>query len=427
MKAYSYKPIFQKTVLNNGVRVVTESHPFTRAACVGIFVEIGTRDEPVKKAGLTHFLEHMVFKGTRKRSSFDIARALDAVGGDLNAYTTREYTCFHATSLKEHLKLGLDVVSDLVTSASLLRDDFVKEREVIVQEIQMSRDNLEEYILDLYLEKAFEGHALGTPILGTEETLAAMTRRDLVHHYESSFRGPRLIVSVAGPVEHDQVVDMVSKTLGKLSKRTKQLKRKAPRVRHVEEFIHRPSEQCHVMVGFPSCSYKSSQRFESFVVNELLGGGVTSRMYQKIREDKGLVYSVYSFLQSFIDSGLFLIYAGTSDKNALSVMKSMRSELERFLGSGVKERELEMFKTQVKGQILLGAEDMENRMNSLGVNEMVFGNYRPIDEIIEEIESVTLKSVGDYMHKYFDMKQVSLMLMGDLEPAAALKLMQVWE
>jgi predicted Zn-dependent peptidase len=234
-------------------------------------------------------------------------------------------------------------------------------------------------------------------------------------------------VSVAGPVEHDQVVDMVSKTLGKLSKRTKQLKRKAPRVRHVEEFIHRPSEQCHVMVGFPSCSYKSSQRFESFVVNELLGGGVTSRMYQKIREDKGLVYSVYSFLQSFIDSGLFLIYAGTSDKNALSVMKSMRSELERFLGSGVKERELEMFKTQVKGQILLGAEDMENRMNSLGVNEMVFGNYRPIDEIIEEIESVTLKSVGDYMHKYFDMKQVSLMLMGDLEPAAALKLMQVWE
>lgn len=426
MKAYSYKPIYQKTVLDNGVRVVTESHPFMRAVCVGFFVEIGTRDEPERKAGLTHFLEHMVFKGTRKRSAFELAKALDAVGGDLNAYTSREYTCFHATSLKEHLPLSLDVLTDLVTAASLTREDFVKEREVIVQEIQMSKDNLEEYILDLYLEKAFEGHSLGIPILGTEETLANTTRRDLVQHYESTFRGPRLIVSVAGPVEHDQVVELVSKKLGKLSKRTKKLKRKAPRIRHVEEYIYRPSEQVHLMVGFPSCSYKSNQRFESFVVNELLGGSVTSRLYQKIREDKGLVYSVYSFLQSFVDSGLFLIYAGTSDKNALAVMKAVRGELQKFLDLGMKERELEMFKTQVKGQLLLGGEDMENRMNSLGVNEMVFEQYRPVDEVIAEIEDVSLKSVREYVDKYFDIKKTSLMLMGDLQADEALRLMDVW-
>ncbi len=408
------------------MRVVTESHPFVRAACVGVFVEIGTRDEPEKKAGLTHFLEHLVFKGTRKRSSLDIAKALDAVGGDLNAYTTREYTCFHATSLKEHMALGLDVVADLVTSASLAAEDFNKERDVILQEIQMSKDSLEEYILDDYLEKVYAGHALGMPILGTEETLKAMKRADVVSHYKSTFRGPRLIVSAAGPVEHDQVVALVQKKLGRLSPRTKALKRKAPRLKQFQEFIPRPSEQAHMLVGFPSCSYRSNARFDAMVVNEILGGGVTSRLYQKIREDKGLVYSVYSFLQSFVDTGLFLVYAGAGEENTLPVMKAFKSEIEKFTDSLVSESELKMFKEQLKGQILLGAEDMENRMNSLGINEMVFGEYRPVDEVIRDIDRVNRKSMKNYVEKYFDMKQASLMVMGDLQPEAALKLMDVW-
>lgn len=426
MKAYSYQPIFQKTVLDNGVRVVTESHPFTRAVASGVFVEIGTRDENPKKAGLTHFLEHLVFKGTRRRDSYELAKALEAVGGDLNAYTSREYTCFHATSLKEHMSLGLDVVMDLVTGANLGLDDFKTEREVIVQEIHMSKDNLEEYILDEYLEKVFAGHDLATPILGTEETLNGLKRQDIVKHYEQNFRGPRMIVSVSGPVEHDQVVEMVEKGLGKAKSRVGELKRRAPRLKRVQEFIHRPSEQVHLLVGHPSCSYKAKHRFESYVVNDLLGGGVTSRMYQKIREDKGLVYSVYSYLQSFVDTGLFLTYAGADAKNALQVLKIMKSEFERFVDKGIKRSDLNMFKTQVKGQILLGAEDMENRMNSLGINEMVFGEYRPIDQVISEIDQVSIKSVNDYVRKYFDLEQTSLMVMGDLEPPEALKLLEVW-
>lgn len=427
MKVYSYKPIFQKTVLDNGVRVVTESHPFTRAVSVGFFVEVGTRHENPRKAGVTHFLEHLVFKGTRKRSSYELSKALDAVGGDLNAYTSREYTCFHATSLKEHLHLSLDVLSDLVTGAVLGADDFKKERDVIVQEIQMSKDTLEDYILDVYLEKAYEGQDLATPILGTEETLAALKRKDIVDHYKAMMRGGRLIVSVAGPVEHDQVVDAVSKVLGRLPKRTPAHKKSNPRLRRVQEYIERPSEQTHLLVGLPSCSYKSNLRFEAFVVNDLLGGGVTSRLYQKIREDKGLVYSVYSFLQSFMDTGLLLIYAGTGDENALQVLKIIRSELERFAKQGIKASELSMFKTQVKGQILLGAEDMENRMNSLGVNEMVFEEYKPIDEVISMIDEVTVRSVKEYVGKYVDTDDVSLMVMGELEPPEALKLLEVWE
>jgi len=426
VKAYSYQPIFQKTTLSNGVRVVTESHPFTRAVAVGVFVEVGTRDEDVKRAGLTHFLEHLVFKGTRRRSSYDLAKALDAVGGDLNAYTSREYTCFHATSLKEHMSIGLDVVLDLVTAPLLTGEDFKTEREVIVQEIHMSKDTLEEYILDEYLEKVFAG-PLATPILGTEDTLKAMKRQDVVRHFQENFRGPRMIVSVAGPVEHDQVCEMVEKSLGKLPRTAPKLKRKAPRLKRVQEFIPRPSEQVHLLVGLPSCSYKSKHRFESYVVNDLLGGGVTSRLYQKIREDKGLVYSVYSFLQSFVDTGLFLTYAGCEEKNALPVLKAMKSEFEKFKKQGLKRTDLSMFKTQVKGQILLGAEDMENRMSSLGVNEMVFNEYKPIDEVISEIDKVSVRSINDYVRKYFDLDNVSLMVMGDVEPEEALNLLEVWE
>ncbi|MGE4133404.1 MAG: M16 family metallopeptidase [Bdellovibrionales bacterium] len=427
MKAYSYKPIFQKTTLSNGVRVVTESHPFTRAANVGIFVEVGSRDEPAGRAGLTHFLEHLVFKGTRKRSSLDIAKVLDAVGGDLNAYTTREYTCFHATTLKEHMPLSVDVLSDLVTSATLAREDFLKEREVILQEIQMSKDNLEEYILDLFLDLSYHGQALGIPILGTEDTLAKLKRADLANHYNSFFRGPRIIVSAAGPVEHEHVVDIVAKKLGRVQKRSRALTRRGTRVRRVMEYIPRNSEQVHLLVGFPSNPFRSKARFDALVVNEMLGGGVTSRLYQRIREDQGLVYSVYSFLQSFLDSGLFMVYAGTSDKNAMKVLKTIRAELAKVFKGQFSDREVEMYKTQLKGQILLGAEDMENRMNSLGVNEMIFGDYRPVDEIIRDIEKVSRKSIRDFVQKYFSLKEASLMVMGDLQPAEALRLMNLWE
>jgi predicted Zn-dependent peptidase len=426
VKAYSYKPIFQRSELSNGVRVLTENHPFTRAVTVGIFLEAGTRHEPQRKAGLTHFLEHLVFKGTRKRSSFQIAKSLEAVGGDLNAYTTREYTCFHATSLKEHLHLALDVVTDLVTGATLTRGDFEKERDVIIQEIQMAKDNLEEYIVDSYLEQAFKGHDLATPILGTEGTLQGLKRKDILEWYRFCLRGPRLIVSVAGPVEHEQVLAMVERTLGKLPRSSPSLKAVRPRVKRVQEFIPRSSEQVHLLVGLPSCPYRSRHRFESFVVNEALGGGVTSRLYQRIREDKGLVYSVYSFLQSFVDTGLVLSYAGTSSENAPKVLKIMHGEFTRLIERGLSERELTMFKTQVKGQILLGAEDMENRMHSLAVNEMVFGEYRPVDEVIEEIDNVSRRSVQNYLEKYFKKVPDSLMVIGDLKPAEALKIMNVW-
>lgn len=407
--------------------MVTESHPLTRSAAVGVFATVGTRDEEQSVAGVTHFLEHLVFKGTKNRSAYEISKALEAVGGDLNAYTSKEYTCFHATSLREHMPLGLDVVTDLVTAARLPPVDFKKEREVILQEIQMCKDELDEYISDLYLEKVFKGHSLATPILGTPESLNGMSRADLYRYYKRHYRGSQIIVSVAGNVSHDEVVELVSKSMLKIKAKRTSKSRSAPRVKSFKEFIHRPSEQVHLLVGWPSCSFSSEHRFESYVANAALGGGMTSRLYQRVREKRGLVYSIYSYLQSFVDSGLFQVYAGASNKNALLVLQLIREEMEKFVSKGMRSSELEMYKTQVKGQILLGAEDMENRMNSLAINEMVFQEYRSVDSVIEEIDQVTVRSVRDYVRKYFDMDKTSLMVMGDLTAKEALPLLEVWD
>ena len=427
MQVYNYTPVFQKTELENGVRVVTENHPLTRSSAVGVFATIGTRDEEQAIAGATHFLEHLVFKGTKNRSAYEISKALEAVGGDLNAYTTREYTCFHATSLREHMPLGLDIVTDLVTSAKLTPSDFKKEREVIMQEIEMSKDDFEEYISDLFQEHVYKGHSLGTPILGTPESLKAMKRSDIHRYYKRHYRGSQIIVSVAGNVSHDEVVAWVKKSMLKMKAKRSSKSRSAPKFKKFQEFIHRPSEQVHLLLGWPSCSFQSEHRFESYIVNAVLGGGMTSRLYQRVREKRGLVYSIYSYLQSFVDGGLFHVYAGASNKNALQVMKLIKEEMEKFVNRSMRVNELEMYKTQVKGQILLGAEDMENRMNSLAVNEMVFGEYRPVESVIEEIDKVTVKSVREFVRKYLDLNKTSVMVMGDLTAKEALPLLEVFE
>lgn len=427
MQVYNYTPVFQKTELENGVRVVTENHPLTRSAAVGVFASVGTRDEELSIAGATHFLEHLVFKGTKNRSAYEISKSLEAVGGDLNAYTTREYTCFHATSLREHMPLGLDVVTDLVTSARLTPLDFKKEREVILQEIEMSKDDFEEYISDVFQEHVFKGHSLATPILGTPESLNSMSRADIHRYYKRHYRGSQIIVSVAGNVSHDEVVDWVAKSMLKMKSKRTSKSRQAPRFKKFQEFIHRPSEQVHLLLGWPSCSFQSEHRFESYIANAILGGGMTSRLYQRVREKRGLVYSIYSYLQSFVDSGLFHVYAGASTKNALQVMKLIREEMEKFANRTIRTSELEMYKTQVKGQILLGAEDMENRMNSLAVNEMVFGEYRSVESIIDEIDQVTVKSTRDYIRKHIDLDKTAVMVMGDLTAKQALPLLEVFE
>ncbi len=414
-RVYNYEPNFQKTTLPNGVRVVSESHPGFRATSAGLFVDLGTRDEPEHLIGATHFVEHLVFKGTKKRTALEIAESLEIVGGDLNAYTTRELTCFHSHSLKEDLNISIDVLCDLVTNATFDAEEFEKERQVILQEIDMSKDDLEEYIMDVFLEKAFKDHPLGRLITGTKKSLKAISRDDLFDYYKKNYCGSRLVLAAAGSVNHEELVELAEKALGGLPK-GKELKRKGKEnIKPFFHFKHRPSEQVHLLYGLPSTTFVNDDRFDAYIFNALIGGGVTSRLYQKVREKGGLVYSIYSYLQTFVEHGMIFIYAGASEKTYKEVAKLVREELERLSVEPPTIQEIEAFKKQIKGQILLGADDMENRMNSIGINEYVFGSYRPIEEVIQEIDQVSVESVCRYIEKYVKNQKPSLLIMGDLD------------
>ncbi len=416
-KAFEYEPKFNKTVLSNGTRVVTEHHPYSRATSVGLYVDLGSRDEPAHLNGAAHFIEHLAFKGTNKRSAYEIVKEIEAVGGDLNAYTAREYTCFHACTLKEHVGLSMDVLSDLVSDALFLDEEFQKERQVIMQEILMSADELEEYIFDLYFEKAYPGNSLSNPILGTEASLNSISRDDLFQFYKNRYKAEHLVVSVAGAVDHEQVVKLAEQNLLFNSEQKIMENRTSPDMDVFQQYYKKDTEQVHYLLGLPSSSFKSKNRFDSYIVNAFLGGGMTSQLYQKIREEKALAYSVYSYLQSFTDSGLMMFYVGTSEEHIAEVSEMVLQEIKLIQKTGISADQLDFYKRQVKGQIMLGADDVENRMNSLAVNEMVFGEYRPVDFVVNEIEKVTAQSVQEFIEGHFDFSKAGCLLLGKCEPS----------
>ncbi|MCB0411656.1 MAG: insulinase family protein [Bdellovibrionales bacterium] len=409
---FDQPPVFKKTELSNGIRVVTEHHSNSRATAVGFFIDRGSRDEEAPLSGAAHFLEHLVFKGTKTRSAFQIALELEALGGELNAFTSREHTCFHATTLREHVETSVAVLSDIIQNATLNLPDFILEREVVLQEIDTSADSFEEYVFDQYYEKAFPNQSLGRSILGTPESMAELQREDLEKFYKDHYGGKNLIISVAGHVDHDAIVVQLEKALANSQCANEGLYRPKPNVARFTDFLPRPSEQIHAVLGFESVGFKDPHRFDSYIANAVLAGGMTSRLYQKVREESGLVYSIYSYLHSFTDSGLLLLYFATSEKNLGAAMDKVRQELDEIKKRGISKPDLEMFKTQVKGQILMASDDIENRMNSLGVNEMVFGTYRPVESVIDEIDRISTDSFQCYLDTYLLPENMSGLFLG---------------
>lgn len=403
---------FKKTTLKNGVRVVSEHHSHSRAVSIGVWVRTGTRHEPSGRTGLTHFLEHLVFKGTKTKSALQIAKSLEVYGGDLNAYTTREYTCYHALVLKEHWEKALEVLADLVSNWKSSRNDFELERSVILQEIAMGEDNLEELVFDIQLERSLGEHPLGRSIIGTVESVSATSMKDVKDYYRKHYNATQIIVSCAGALTHEELVSGVQRHLGRKSGARVRTNHKAPRWRPTVHVEDRPVEQLHLLLGFPCPSFKSPKRYDAFVVNSFLGGGMTSKLYQSVREKKGLAYSVYSSLNTFEDFGMLNIYAACEPRQMKDVLHSIIHEIERLRKMKVSETAVKQFKTQVKGNLLLGAEDVENRMSSLGVNEMVFGTYRSVDHVIDELDRVSVNSVNEFIDSYLDAKTVSCVLLG---------------
>lgn len=392
--------------------MVSEYHPHSKSVALGLWVLTGTRDEDPEEIGISHFVEHLVFKGTKKRNAYQIARSLESLGGELNAYTTREQTTYHCTVLKEDWKTGLEVLSDLVCNMKISKKDFELEKKVVLQEIQMSDDSPEEIIYDYLFEHCYANHPLSRQILGKSDTLSKMTQKKVYDFYKKFYQGSNLIVSAAGPLEHDALVIEAQKMFRTRKNFDVPNVRRAPRWKAARKFYDDDSEQVHILLALPATSFHDKYRFEAFIVNSLLGGGMTSKLYQAVREKQGLAYSVFSSLNTQIDCGNITIYAGTDPTKVKKVINIIKDELLKIKKDGIKKSDLDLFKTQVRGQLLMGSDDIENRMTSLGVNEMVFADYRSVEKVIQEVEAVDEKSIKMYLKEHFDLEKMAVILMG---------------
>lgn len=409
------QPKFEKTILPNGIRVLTEKRESTQTAVVGFWLETGSRDEPVKLQGVSHLIEHLVFKGTKSFSALDISYKLEAVGGEINAFTAKEHVCFHTTTLKEDLELCVRVLSELMSLALFEERAVSKEKKVVLQEILMAKDDIEDSVFDNYFATAFPKNALGTNILGTSKSVAAMNRSEIVDWYKNMYVPNNLIVSVTGNIEHNHVVDLVNRYLGDQKKKKIKTERTAPKIKSLRAFDKRDSEQVHAIITLPTISYGSDRRFESFIVNSCLGGGMTSKLYQNIREDRGWVYSIFSMLNTYTDFGIQMIYAATESGLYKKVVEEILSEVRKMKKNKLTKEDLDFFRKQVRGQLLIAGEDVESRMHSLAINEMIYGTYRPIQSVIDEMKRVKLDGVNDYIDTYFDEELMGIYLLGDLK------------
>jgi predicted Zn-dependent peptidase len=393
----------RKTILPGGLRVVTEFLPAVRSVALGIWVGVGSRDEDVPHAGATHYLEHLLFKGTSKRTALEISAEMDAVGGEMNAFTAKEYTCYYARVLDADLPLAIDVLSDMVTSSLIEPKDVDAERNVVLEEIAMNEDDPTDTVHEAFTGRLFGDTPLGRPILGTVDSINAITREQIFEHYQARYTPPHLVVSAAGNLEHEAVVELVRAAFGPALGDFGGADPAPPRLRDAGglwdgygtaagsgiTLVSRPIEQANLVLGCEGLSRTDERRFALGVLNAALGGGMSSRLFQEVREKRGLAYSVYSFASQHADTGLWGIYAGCLPSKADEVLSICSAEVAKVVEAGLTDAELDRGKGQVRGGIVLGLEDPSSRMTRLGKSELVYPGLEPVDDVLTAIDAVT--------------------------------------
>ncbi|MFG2825192.1 M16 family metallopeptidase [Kitasatospora sp. NPDC048365] len=418
----------RRTVLPGGLRVVTETLPTVRSATFGIWVGVGSRDETPVLNGATHYLEHLLFKGTSRRSALEISAALDAVGGEMNAFTAKENTCYYARVLDTDLPLAIDVVCDMLTGSLIRPEDVEAERGVILEEMAMAEDDPGDVVHDLFAKTIFGSGPLGRPILGTEETVTGLTRDQIAGFYHRRYRPENLVVSAAGNLDHRRVVKLVEQAFaGVLATSTghpAEVRQgvKAVRTAGKVAALNRPTEQAHLVLGTPGVPRHDERRWAMGVLNAALGGGMSSRLFQEVREKRGLAYSVYSYSSSYADTGLFGIYAGCQPKRVEEVLRICRQELARVVEHGITEEELQRAIGQLSGSTVLGMEDTGSLMNRIGKAEISYGHHLSVDEMLEKMASVTLDDVHAVARDVLGAYRPSLALIGPINDRRAAKL-----
>ena len=396
---------YRKTTLDNGIRVVSETISHVRSVSLGVWANVGSRDEATPQNGISHFLEHMVFKGTRNRNVREIAQSLESLGGYLNAFTTKEQTCYYARVLDTNIREAMDVLADIMLNATFEPREMEKEKLVVIEELKNAEDDPEDIIHDYFEKTLFPRHTLGNPVIGTEANVRRFRREDLKAHVHTHYRPSQLVVAAAGNVDHDLLVRLVDRYFGRLRGDDEQKSRKpvsgTAQPEKVKEYP-RPITQAHICLGTLCFSIKHPQRYPLMVTNTLLGEGMSSRLYQMIREKHGLAYSVYSFVSLLSDTGVFGTYLGTDKKNITAAVELVFHELEKLKKRPVSGAELQRTKSQIKGTLMLGLENMSGRMTRLGSAELYLESYISLDTILKKVDAVTpddiLKVANDVFH-----------------------------
>jgi predicted Zn-dependent peptidase len=387
----------RRTVLPGGLRVVTESLPAVRSVALGIWVGVGSRDEDVTHAGATHYLEHLLFKGTRRRTALEISAEMDAVGGEMNAFTSKEYTCYFARVLDTDLPLASDILSDMVTGSLITPRDVDAERNVVLEEIAMNDDDPTDTVHEAFTAQLFGDTPLGRPVLGTVGSINSITREQINEHYLARYTPEHLVVAAAGSLDHDALVEQVRKAFGAALDRDAQPAppRLGGKMANPADagtgvrLVSRGIEQANLVLGCQGLARTDDRRYALGVLNLALGGGMSSRLFQEVREKRGLAYSVYSFTSQYADTGMWGIYVGCLPSKADDVLAICASEVEKVVADGLTDAELARGKGQMRGSIVLGLEDPSSRMSRLGKSELVHPRLEPVDETLASIEAVT--------------------------------------
>lgn len=407
--------MFNKIVLENGLRIVTENIPYVKSVSIGVWIEAGSRFENQNINGISHFIEHMLFKGTENRTAKEIAESIDSVGGQLNAFTSKECTCFYAKVLDEHLPLAVDVLADMIFNSKFDEEDIVKEKNVVLEEINMYEDSPEDLVHDLICQTMFDGHPLAYPILGNREILEKIDRKDVINYYNLHYTPNNTVVSIAGNFNTDEAVELISKYFlnwGAVEK--KEIKQNPPMFYRRVMGKNKNTEQLHFCLGMNGVPQGTNEMYYIMVLNNILGGSMSSRLFQKIREERGLTYSIYSYPSSYKDTGMFSIYAGLNPNYVTTVLQLITEEIDKIKNGGLTSDEVYKSKEQLKGNYILGLESTSSRMSSMGKSELLHGKMYKPKEILKMIDNVHKEDVERIAKEVLDFNKLNFAFVGDV-------------
>lgn len=409
-----------KSVLPTGLRIVTERMPHVRTAAMGIWVNAGSRFEPPAQHGISHFLEHLFFKGTERRTALEIAQAADEMGGHMNAFTDREQTVFYLKVLSSHFERAVEIVSDMLLRSTFASEAIERERQVVTEEIKSYEDSPDELVQDLFAQTVWNGHPLGRPVIGTLSTVNRLTREDLVHYVHQYYRPGNVVVSVAGDIDHGRAVDVIGRYLGRWEGPVSPIAADPPRPQADVATRMKETEQIHLCLGTQGLAQGDEARYTLTLLDHLLGGGMSSRLFQEIREKRGLVYTIASYGSSYRDGGLFVIYAGMSPDAGPEVIRLTLDEVEKMKAELVDEAELSRAKESLKGSLMLSLESTGSRMSILARSEIYHGRQITLDELISKIDAVTADDLRSMANELFRPRLMSMAAIGPFRPDGAL-------